>query len=432
MESPEFIHHIGRGTFSLSNFTIDLSFKLLQNSHWIGIVADIEDSLDIVLHLVSSGHTFPIQLSGILDDGRQVNASTLYLTKLQPTGSYYTSEFIVSKEISLGQREETPPIESRYPLTNYVEGDFSLIHDGWYINSIPCKSPETAKTIIKKWRYPTEGMTLQLRHENSTMDQHMDFTRVVMTLLSLASGTGVSCHRQFFTWANKELEIWGHMIGDEIGPGHIIPEFEAGRFLEQTLPAWQSLSKDQQKAIRLAINHINLSELGYLDERLFHIFQSWEFLAETWGMHGVLDDSVTCLRSQLQQTRKQWLKDHQDSDPNGFWGSRISSIFEWPKAIDAIEKLADHFGLNLKQVGLDLKLLKDARDDVAHSGKLSKELSKTGEQALTLLITSRYYLQLLLLRMLSYQGLVYHATNKSQTIKKIDQALITIYNQNVI
>lgn len=376
--------------------------------------------------------TQPIQLSGTLNDGRQIHANILYQKKTQLKESQLIVEFMPSKYVSLGQERDTPPNESRYPLIGYFDGKFTLFHDGWYINSIPGLNPEAAQELVEKWLYPAEGMTLQLKRENSTMDQHQDFARVVMTLLSLASGTGVSCHRQFFTWTDKELERWGRMTGDEIGPGPIIPKYEVSSFLKQTLPAWQSLSKDQQKAIRLAIDHINLSELGYLDERLFHVFLPWEFLAEAWGMHGVLDDSVTCLRSQLQQTSKQWNKDHPNSDPNGFWRGRISSIFEWTKTKDAIEKLADPLGLNFKKVGLDLNLLKDARDDVAHSGRLSKELTESANQASTLLITGRYYLQLLLLRMLSYQGTVYHATNGRQTTMKIDQALITIYNQNVI
>jgi hypothetical protein len=310
-------------------------------------------------------------------------------------------------------------------LTGYFDGEFAFVYNGWDIKTIPCQSPN-AQELAKKWRCSVEGMVLQLKREESTMDQHREFARDVMALLSLASGTGISCDRHFFIWDNEELEIWRHMTGDEIGPGPIVPGFEVVRFLEQTLPAWQTLSQNRRKVLRLAIYDINQSALGYLDTRLFHIFQPWEYLAEAWGMHAELPESVTCLRSRLQQARKQWSKEHPNSDPNGFWGSRISSIFDWPKLKDAIERLAASFDLDFELVGLDLNLLKNARDSVAHSGKLSEDITGPDRQVLNLLTTAQYCLQLLLLRMLTYQGLVYHATRGWRTIVDIDKALATV------
>lgn len=247
-----------------------------------------------------------------------------------------------------------------------------------------------------------------------------------MALLSLACETGVSCDRHFFTWGNEELENWRHMTGGEIGPGPIIPIFEHGRFLEQTLLVWQTLSKDQQEAVRLALYHINQPALGYLDTRLFHIVQPWEFLAKAWGVHGELPDSITCLRPLLHKARKKWDEDYPNSDPHGFWGSRISSIFDWPKLKEAIERLAASSGLDLERGGLDLNLLKEARDSVAHSGKLSEHLAGPNRKALDLLTTGQYCLQLLLLRMLGYQGPVNHAKGGWRTFVDIDVALTTV------
>lgn len=421
MESPKFIRLKGKGKFLLGDSTVTSPFVLFRNPYWIGITSKGKTLCNAAFHSFSSSAT--VQLSGTLNDGRIVNAKGLFVTKSQ-IGSNPCVEFIPNEGVYLGQQIDIPPTESRFPLTGYFEGKFALIHNGWEITTIPCLSPETAQTLAKNWRCPVEGMVLQLRREDSTMDQHRELARDVMALLSLASGTGVSCDRHYFTWENEELEIWRNMTGDEIGPGPIIPK--VGRFLERALPAWQTLSQKQRKVLGLAIYDINQSALGYLDKRLFHIFRPWEYLAEAWGMHGELSDSVARLRSQLQQTRIQWEKDFSNSDLNGFWGSRISSIFRRPKLRDAIERLALSFGLDFERVGFYLNSLKKARDSVAHSGKLPEGFTRPDRQAIDLLSTAQYCLQLLLLRMLAYQGLVYHATGGRSTIVDIDKALTTV------
>lgn len=424
MESPEFASLTGKGKFVLNNSTVEASFVLARNPYWIVIIAEEETLCEAARDLFHSGNG-TVQLSGNLDDGRPIKADELFIKEVN-IGSACGVEFIENKGVFLGRERHIPPNESRYPLTGYFDGEFAYVHNGWDIKTIPCANPKKAKALARKWCCPVEGMVLQLKNKDSTMDKHRDFARDVMALLSLASGTGVSCDHHFFTWDNEELEIWKHMTGDEIGPGPIVPSFEMGRFLEQALPMWESLSQKQRKVIRLAIYDINQSALGYLDTRLFHIVQPWEYLAEAWGVHGEMPESLTCLRSRLQETRRQWEEEHPDSDPNGFWGSRISSIFKWPKLRDGIERLADSFGLDLERVGLDLNKLKEARDSVAHSGKLPESFTGPDRQAIDLLITAQYCLQLLLLRMLAYQGRVYHATGGWKTIVDIDKALTTV------
>lgn len=423
MASPKFIRLTGKGKFLLGDSSVESAFVLSMNPYWIGIVAEEETLCEAAFNLNSASTT--VELSGTLNDGRPVKANSLHCSHAH-IGSTPGVEFTALEGVSIGQERDTPPAESRYPLTGYFDGEFALYYNGWDIATIPCPNPKTAQTLTKKWRCPVEGVVLRIRREDSTMDEHREFARVVMALLSLASGTGVSFDRHFFTWDNEELEKWRHMTGDEIGPGPIVPEFEVGRFLEQTLPAWQMLSKDQQEAVRRSLYNINQSTLGYLDTRLFHIFQPWEYLAKAWGIHGELSDSEICLRSRLQQARRQWKKDYPNSDIDGFWGSRISSIFNWDKPRDAIERLAALFGLDFERVALDLNLLKKARDCVAHSGKLSEDLTGPDRQALNLLTTAQYCLQLLLLRMLTYQGRVYHATGGWRTIVDIDKALTTV------
>lgn len=422
MESPEFVHFSGKGKFFLDDdSTVESTFVLYRNPYWIGITAREETLCEAANKSFSD--RAGVRLSGTLNDGRVVKAESLHIVKIQ-LGTNPDIEFTASEGVMIGQGRDIPPEESRFPLTGYFDGEFSIVYNGWNINTIPCPNTQNAQECAKKWRCPTEGMMLQLKRKNFTIKQHRDFARVVMTMLSLASGTGVSCNRHSFIWPNEELEIWRHMTGDEIGPGSIVPEFERGKFLEQTLPAWFALSQDQQNALRLALHYINQSALGYMDIRLFHIVQPWEFLAQAWEANGALSDHVTSLRSRLQQARKQWNDDYPNSDPQGFWGSRISSIFEWQKLRNAIERLASSFGLDLELLELDLDLLKKTRDSVAHSGKLPDQFAEPDRKVfLDLLTKGQYCLQLLLLRILSYQGMVCNVKGGWHYFEPIEQAL---------
>lgn len=418
MESPEYIHRVGKGIFLFNGFSFESSFSLYRNPYGIRIIVEeIEQETALIYHRLLSTGNATAQLTGILDDDRSVNASALHLNAI--------GKFTATEGISFGLTQDTAPTQSKYPLTGYFDGALTLLHNGWNIDTIPCPDPKVARALSENWRIPVEGTVLRLRREGSTMDQHRDFARIIMNLLSIASGTGVSCDRHFFEWDGDESEIWRHWTGDEIGPGPIIPDFEIVKFLEQALSTWQSLPEEQQKALRLAQDYINLSALGYLDTRLLHILQAWEFLAKAWGIkEGALSDSETDLRKALLQANEKWHQDHQRVDVNGYWGTRITSVFDWPRLKDTIEKLANRFGLNLKQVGLDLDLLKKARDSVVHSGRLPLHTDGSNKESFNLLTSGQYCLQLLLLRILAYQGKVNHSTGRILTVVNIDEALV--------
>lgn len=134
MESPEFVNITGKGRFFFDDFSSESSFGLYRNPHWIGIVADEEILCAKAFDFFSRPAT--IQVSGILNDGRQVKASALHITKLQ-IGSTSSVEFTAYEGVFIGQEKDTPPDESRYPLTGYFDGDFDIVHNGWDIRTIP-------------------------------------------------------------------------------------------------------------------------------------------------------------------------------------------------------------------------------------------------------------------------------------------------------
>ncbi len=179
---------------------------------------------------------------------------------------------------------------------------------------------------------------LELVCPDAQIKEHLEMARSIMILISLASGTGVSSHRRIFRWESDVLKIWRRMTGEERGPGPIVPSFEMSSFLQIALVHFDALPPEKRSAMRLAINYINLSANGYIDNRLFHITQPWEFLSQAWIKAGKLSTDVLSLRSRLKRTLKDWRQEHKTLDPNGFLTARVLSAFTWPKLKDQIEQ----------------------------------------------------------------------------------------------
>jgi hypothetical protein len=103
---------------------------------------------------------------------------------------------------------------------------------------------------------------------------------------------------------------------------------------------------------------------------------------------------------------KDWRQDHVKSDPDGFWGSRLVSALDWTRLNDQVLGFAAMWAVDLERIGVDLTLLRQMRNNVAHSGKLPEELSADPESRYNLLRNARHALRLVLLRMLGYRDLV--------------------------
>jgi hypothetical protein len=418
MDTPKYLILKGKGTFSHAGSSFESSFALLRNPWWIGVLAGDEHPIEALKAFVSHSGTW--RLSGTLIDGRHIDAESLLQTG-NPQGPH-SFEF-TAQEIRIGIQSDDPPNQSLFPLIGYFDGPFSLQHREWEIVAERGDQVERAKNLAKRWRLPIEGMSLKLMSPGASSTEHLEIAKSIMTLVSLAAGTGVSSHRHFFSWGTAELETWRHITGDERGPGPIVPSFNMTSYLQEALIHLDALTHERRLALRLAVNYINLSANGYLDTRLFHITQPWEFLAKAWNSESSLSEEVLYLRSRLKRALKEWRLDHVNIDPNGFWGSRVFSVFDWPKLKCEIEQLAGMFGLNLGLLGFDLDQLKNARDDVAHSGKLSEKLSGNSKHAFDLLTKAQRCLQLLLLRMIGYEGHVHKPKDGWQSVVSMKQAL---------
>ena len=327
--------------------------------------------------------------------------------------------------VTIGRSCESPLVETRYPLVGMFDGKFSVEDSGWAIEVFGSEeNTECTEDLSKAWGIPLEGLTLRLVKNQTTLDEYNEKARGIMLLLSLAIGNGVTSYRQIADWGDQgTMEVWRQFTGDEIGPGEIVPDFKLARFLEQVLPTWNQWEQDTRSNARLAVSYINLSGKGYLDTRLFHITQAWEFLAAALMPKGVLNDTENDLRRRIKRSYREWKEENPKADPNGTWGKRITFPFEWPVMKRQIESLSESVRVDLAKVGLDLELLKEARDSIAHTGKMTDKM-RTDRSAYRLLAAAQFGLQLLLLVKLGYSDLVIPANRDVKSYEPIELFLM--------
>jgi hypothetical protein len=400
---PKFTQFSGEGIFASGDCRVDMRFTVQRQFSHIVFLAQDDNHRNVLF--VQFSKKQPWSLSGQLDDGRPVHADQLVHTGWGLEGH---AEFSPLTGVIIGRSVQLPLVETRYPLVGMFSGKISIEDSEWAIEVFDSEeNTGCAEGLSKAWGVPLEGLTLRLAKNQTTFDEYNEKAREIMLLLSLAIGNGVTSYRQIADWGDQgTMEVWRQFTGDEIGPGEIVPDFMLGKFLEQVLPVWNQLGQDAQSNVRLAVSYINLSGKGYLDTRLFQITQAWEFLAAAWMPKGKLSALENDLRKKIKCSYQEWKKEHPEADPNGSWGKRITFPFEWPVMKRQIECLAESVRVDLAKVGLDLELLKEARDSIAHTGKMTDKMRTDRPSTYRLLSAAQFGLQLLLSAKLGYSDLV--------------------------
>jgi len=398
---PKFTRYTGKGVFTSGDCCVDMPFTVQRQFSHVVFLAQDDNYRNVLFVQFSKKQTW--SLSGQLDDGRHIHADQLVHTGWGFEGH---AEFSPLSGVIIGQSNQAFPVEARYPLVGMFNGKFSVEDSGWSIEVFDSEeNAACTKDLSKALGVPLEGLTLRIAKSDTTFDEYNEKAREILLLLSLATGNGVTSHRQIADWGDQgTMEVWRKFVGEEIGPGEIVPDFKLGKFLEQVLPVWNHLEHGTKSDIRLAVSYINLSGRGYLDTRLLQITQAWELLATAWMPKGKLNTLESDLRKRVKCSYREWKKEHPEADPKGHWGTRVVSPFQWPIAKRQIESLTESGNINLARVGIDFDLLKEARDSVAHTGKMTDRMRT--DRPYPLLSAAQFGLQLLLLAKLGYSDLV--------------------------
>lgn len=227
----------------------------------------------------------------------------------------------------------------------------------------------------------------------------------VKNLLSLALGKSITFNRQTLYKTNgEESESVREMANSPNSGFPIIPDFELGKYLLETLPTWKRLSKKEKDDLFVIFDYLNQSRDGFLEDRIFRIAQAWESLTDSWKVEIDLPLPLENLINDLKTTYRDWRRKDNNAllDPEGEIGNKVTSAIRQEKLLLKMEMLASKSNLNVAALNLDFRKLKSLRDQVAHTGKIKI----AGKESIGTLESAIKGLQIILLMKLGYTGKV--------------------------
>ena len=329
--------------------------------------------------------------------------------------------FVPQKEFIIGEFNNNQIISAKYPLIGYY-GDAAEFEyeDCIYSLSGDKQNADQQKKMSKIWKVQLEGFYLEINGLNLSNDDFVKRATIITDLLSLATGNEIGFNRQIYNYSDgSSCEVWRAQHLDDFGTYECVPDFEISYYLKQCFPIWfKQISEEERKTIRVAVNYINSTSKGYLEEKVLRIAQAWELVSTDWidDLDGV-PEQIENLRVRLKDILKVWRNDFPEVDKTGFWTGRVLESLSWDKSISKSRKLASKYHINLDAIKLDLRMLFDDRNSVAHSGRF-KDYE---EDRIPLIDSAVFGLQLILLRKLEYSGLVHTSENRWTTYKEIDE-----------
>lgn len=242
----------------------------------------------------------------------------------------------------------------------------------------------------------------------------------IKNLLSIAIGRRVIFDRQIY-WTGKTSSLVERPMSKNENEGEqIIPDFEISKYLTTTLPTWTELSKEQKDAIFTITDYLNQTRHDFIEDRILRTVQAWECSAFNWTEETELPNDLVDLKERIKTTYRTWKSEKNYNDINGELGTRLTASLDQEKLMLRLEKLVTDSKLNTGKIKLDLKVLKDLRDQVAHTGRIKIK----GSEAIKFLQPGISGLQLIILKRLGYDGKVNGEKNGWATIEDIKEYFV--------
>ncbi|GAB4040195.1 hypothetical protein [Spirosoma gilvum] len=237
----------------------------------------------------------------------------------------------------------------------------------------------------------------------------------IKNLLSIALGRRVTFDRQIY-WNGQASNLEEREMSKNENKGEqIIPDFEIAKYLSTTLPIWTNLSKIEKDDIFTITDYLNQTRHGFIEDRILRVVQAWECSAYNWTQEPALPEDLVDLKEKIKAVYRIWKDENNYNDINGELGTRLTAPLDQEKLMLRLQRLLKDSGLNTNKIKLDLKTLKNLRDQVAHTGRIKIK----GEEAINYLQPGVKGLQLIILKRLGFDGKVRGEKDGWATIEDI-------------
>lgn len=353
-------------------------------------------------------------LKGLLNDNREILCERLLprrndgnIIELQPNG-----------EIIIGNYQHNNIIEGQFPLLDFYDNNLELKFDDWEfsINKLPSKN---CKLLREVWNLPIEGSILTIKnYKTDSVNNFANKADEIRLLLSIANGGLVIFNKQMFTTKDNLTfeKYWLKKEGD-LTINNIIPDFELDNYFSLCYSTYNQLTDNEKKVIYIVVNFLNSSSQGFIEDRLFRLILSIEILANEWtSKKGELSKELQELRKELNKVATDWRDKNKEFDKDGFWKQRVLNSVDWERFMKQIEVLIKDFSIKIKDLEIDLILMKKIRDSVAHSGTINNEITYSPY----IIKSYQFFIRLIILLKLGYKGLIQVGNMKNLTTEYIN------------
>jgi|WetSurMetagenome_2_1015567.scaffolds.fasta_scaffold02226_2 hypothetical protein len=250
----------------------------------------------------------------------------------------------------------------------------------------------------------------------SSKEDFLEMAQDIKNLLSLAVGKRIIFNKQFY-YDKTNLESISRKMAASINEGQpIIPNSNIDKYLLQVLNRYSSFSKGDKSQFFACTDYLNQTKDGFIEDRVLHTAIAWESLAEYLKVKSELPTHLLELRSLIKTTLSGWRTKNTDNDSNGDLGSRILAAIDREKLLDKLLNLSTQFHLNYSLLSIDFYKLKELRNSVAHSGRISI----SGSEAYGIMEPAIRGLQIILLTWIGYSGLINSHRAGWKTIESIN------------
>lgn len=311
--------------------------------------------------------------------------------------------------------------KGEFLLKSYsTKNDIEFSFNGHAIKLIP--NSDNAKRLNKlttELAFASETSSLTIDGP-ADKDKLRDVAVDIKNLLSIAIGKRVTFDRQIYWTGQDSSPVEMQMSKNENEGEQIIPDFEIARYLTTTLPTWTKLSKEQKNDIFTITDYLNQTRHDFIEDRILRTVQAWECSAFNWTQEPDLPNDLIDLREKIKATYRTWKNEKNYNDINGELGTRLTTPLDQEKLMLRLERLIKDSGLNTSKIKLDLKVLKDLRDQVAHTGRIKIK----GSEAIKYLQPGINGLQLIILRRLGFDGKVNGEKDRWATIEDIKEYFV--------
>jgi hypothetical protein len=345
---------------------------------------------------------FHYSFEGELDDGRTISGELL-----GGFGEFEPKEIIICQnnlnKCHIGKFYLIHLCIKTHVIFSY--SDFEITISSLFDQDSECQS------LIKCWQnMELETAVLNIKTiEAIDSEKFLNLAIDISYLLSLVSGEMIIFNRQNYQHNKYSKEVWKRRIKEPNAGNKVINQSDYKSYLEKCLPVFQQLSKKQKEAIIDAINYINTTKRGFVEDRIMRVCQAWEALADKFldsnSHKKSLKPALEDLKTRIEQTYDSWKQNCFGQDINSNLKSRIINPITQLSTVEKLNKLADYYKFNYKKIGLDFqKLIRQRNSRIAHIGRMKNTIGE--EAARNILEPAVLGIQILILKILKYDGYI--------------------------